>query len=135
MLDSGEILIDNPGEEELEEGYDDLNKTLDTEFKDEASMGSLESSSSDEIQSTIDEGSVEVEASEFLNDDDDEQGAALSNDSAVGHEQHTTINVHHQTNTCGDVYTIDNGMHLLPLATIAVSEVKSCLEIRILTTL
>ena len=86
-------------------------------MKDDESAG-LESSS-DENQSTIDEGSLEEEEHEYFKDDDadndDDKGAALGN-------EHETLENHHEL--------FDNGMHLLPLTTIAVSEVVSCLEVR-----
>lgn len=116
-IDAGEELSVSQDDEEFDDGFDNVNSTADTDMKDDASAG-LEYSS-DENQSNIDEGSMEEEVREYLKDDgiddDDDEGA-------LGNEQETIENIHDQR--------FDNGMHLLPLTTIAVSEVVSCLEVR-----
>lgn len=118
-IDAGEELSVSQGDEEFDEGFDNVNSAADADMKDDASA-CLESSS-DENQSTIDEGSMEEQVREYLkdedadDDDDDDEGA-------LGNERESMEHIHNQL--------FDNGMHLLPLTTIAVSEVVSCLEVR-----
>mmetsp|Transcript_8036 Transcript_8036/g.11687 ORF Transcript_8036/g.11687 Transcript_8036/m.11687 type:complete len:133 (-) Transcript_8036:98-496(-) len=121
--------MENATREDFLEGVSKQNEMICADLNDAISLESLESSLvEDDAQSNIDdEGSIEEDARDFINDEEGESLAIIDED--VLEQESTTLDSQYQTNMDNPLPDVDSGMYLLPLATIAVSEVVSCIEV------